>query len=60
MSAGYPEKIKGTSVTFSHYNGRVSEENTGKKVGAQPKKGYLLIPSCEGWAKCTRRSRRAA
>jgi hypothetical protein len=49
MSAWRLEKIKRTSVTFSHYNGRAIEENTGKIVGARPKKGYLLIPSCEGW-----------
>jgi hypothetical protein len=51
MSAGRPEEIKGSSATFSHYFGRASEENTQKIVGARSKNGYLLIPSCEGWAK---------
>jgi hypothetical protein len=51
MNAGRPEEIKGASATFSHYNGRASEENAEKIVGAWPKKGYVLIASCEGRAK---------
>jgi hypothetical protein len=34
MSAGCPQKIKGTFATFSHYKDGTGEENAEKIVGA--------------------------
>jgi hypothetical protein len=34
MSAGRPERIKGTFATFSHYKDGTGEENAEKTVGA--------------------------
>jgi hypothetical protein len=39
MSGGRPEKIKGTSATFSHYIDSTGAGNAQKIVGAQPKSG---------------------
>jgi hypothetical protein len=47
-------KIKRIPIIFSHYLGRAGEETQGKpcvRWQKGPKIGYLLIRSCEGWAK---------
>jgi hypothetical protein len=47
-------KIKRIPIIFSHYFGRAGEETQGKpcvRWQKGPKIGYLLIRSCEGWAK---------